>query len=39
MVRMAMRMQKRTHPLPVRRVVELERWAESEEYKKLLGGS
>ncbi|KAL3796250.1 hypothetical protein HJC23_008570 [Cyclotella cryptica] len=38
MVRMSVRMQQRTHPLPVRRVVELEKWAESEEYRKLLSG-
>jgi Zn-dependent protease with chaperone function len=37
LVRMSVEMQSRTHPLPVRRVVELEKWAESKEYKTLLG--
>lgn len=37
LVRMSVSMQSRTHPLPVKRVVELEKWAESKEYKQLLG--
>jgi Zn-dependent protease with chaperone function len=37
LVRMSVGMQSRTHPLPVKRVVELEKWADSKEYKQLLG--
>jgi hypothetical protein len=29
-------MQQRTHPLPVRRVVELERWEKSDDYAGIL---
>jgi Zn-dependent protease with chaperone function len=37
LVRMSVGMQSRTHPLPVKRVVELEKWADSKEYEQLLG--
>lgn len=37
LVSMSVGMQSRTHPLPVKRVVELEKWADSKEYKQLLG--
>ena len=36
LVRASIRMQQRTHPLPVRRVSELEKWANSEEYASIL---
>merc|ERR1711971_945280 len=36
LVRASVQMQQRTHPLPVRRVAELERWAKSDEYAKIL---
>lgn len=36
LVRASVNMQQRTHPLPVRRVAELERWAKSEEYRGIL---
>uniref|UniRef100_A0A7S2SLI4 Peptidase M48 domain-containing protein n=1 Tax=Eucampia antarctica TaxID=49252 RepID=A0A7S2SLI4_9STRA len=36
MVRASIENQQRTHPLPVRRIAELKRWSESEEYTKLL---
>jgi Zn-dependent protease with chaperone function len=39
LVRMSVGMQPKTHPLPVKRVVELEKWAESEEYKSLIRGT
>jgi hypothetical protein len=38
-VRMSIEQQRRTHPLPVRRLAELEKWAVSDEYKKLVPGS
>ncbi|KAL9185310.1 hypothetical protein ACHAXT_003087 [Thalassiosira profunda] len=38
MVRAAVRMQQRTHPLPVERVTELEKWYNSVEYKSILEG-
>ena len=37
LVRMSVSMQSRTHPLPVKRLVELEKWAESKDYQNLLG--
>jgi Zn-dependent protease with chaperone function len=36
LVRASIQMQQRTHPLPVRRVAELERWAKSDDYAMLL---
>ena len=36
MVRQSIRRQQRSHPLPVRRVSELEVWAKSDEYKSIL---
>ena len=36
MVRASIRMQQRTHPLPVTRVAEFERWFNSEEYKRII---
>lgn len=36
LVRMSIQQQQRTHPLPVKRVAELEKWFRSEEYKKLV---
>jgi len=36
LVRMSIQRQQRTHPLPVRRVAELEKWAESTEYANIL---
>ena len=36
MVRASIRMQQRTHPLPVKRVAELEKWFKSDEYKSIL---
>ena len=36
MVRASIRMQQRTHPLPVTRVAELEKWFNSEEYKSII---
>lgn len=36
MVRASIRMQQRTHPLPVKRVGELENWFESDEYKAIV---
>ena len=36
MVRASIRMQQRTHPLPVKRVAELEKWFNSDEYKSIL---
>lgn len=38
-VQASIRMQQRTHPLPVKRVAELEKWANSEEYKNILAKS
>ena len=35
-VRASIRMQQRTHPLPVKRVMELEKWFNSDEYKSIL---
>lgn len=35
-VRSTIRMQQRTHPLPVKRVAELEKWFNSEEYKSII---
>lgn len=37
MVRASIRMQQRTHPLPVKRVGELEKWFGSDEYKSIVG--
>jgi Zn-dependent protease with chaperone function len=36
LVRMSIEQQRRTHPLPVKRVAELERWAQSDEYIRLV---
>lgn len=36
MVRMSIRRQQRTHPLPVKRVGELEAWFRSDEYSAIL---
>lgn len=36
LVRMSIQQQQRTHPLPVRRVAELEKWFRSDEYQRLL---
>ncbi|KAL7447010.1 hypothetical protein ACHAXM_011087 [Skeletonema potamos] len=36
MVRASIRMQQRTHPLPVKRVGELENWFKSDEYKAIV---
>lgn len=36
LVRASIQRQQRTHPLPVRRVAELEKWSESVEYKSIL---
>eukprot|EP01082_Thalassiosira_pseudonana_P003956 g3690.t1 g3690 contig12:2568965-2569264(-) len=36
MVRASVKMQQRTHPLPVKRIAELEKWFESEEYKAIV---
>ena len=36
MVRASIRMQQRTHPLPVKRVGELENWFRSDEYKAIV---
>ena len=36
LVRMSIERQQRTHPLPVRRVAELEKWFRSDEYRKLV---
>jgi len=38
LVRMQIGMRQRTHPLPVRRVSELEKWSKSEEYKRIVEG-
>ncbi|KAL7524165.1 hypothetical protein ACHAXR_002504, partial [Thalassiosira sp. AJA248-18] len=38
-VRAAIRMQQRTHPLPVKRVAELETWFNSDEYRSILQNS
>lgn len=35
-IRASIRMQQRTHPLPVKRVMELEKWFNSDEYKSIL---
>lgn len=35
-VKSSIRMQQRTHPLPVKRVAELEKWFNSEEYQRIL---
>lgn len=35
-IRASIRMQQRTHPLPVKRVSELEKWFNSDEYKSIL---
>ena len=37
LVRSSIRMQQRTHPLPVRRLVELEKWFQSKEYAGIVG--
>lgn len=36
LVRMSIQQQQRTHPLPVKRVAELEKWFRSDEYQRLL---
>lgn len=36
LVRMSIQSQQRTHPLPVKRVAELQQWAESEEYNQII---
>ncbi|KAL3921869.1 MAG: hypothetical protein SGILL_002520 [Bacillariaceae sp.] len=36
LVRMSIEQQRRTHPLPVKRVSELEKWAKSDEYLRLV---
>ena len=36
LVRLSIQQQQRTHPLPVRRVAELEKWFRSDEYRRLL---
>ena len=36
MVRASIRMQQRTHPLPVKRVGELENWFKSDEYRAIV---
>ncbi|KAL3807564.1 hypothetical protein ACHAXA_006465 [Cyclostephanos tholiformis] len=36
MVRASIRIQQRTHPLPVTRVAEIEKWFNSEEYKSII---
>lgn len=36
LVRMSIQQQQRTHPLPVKRVAELEKWFQSDEYRTLL---
>ena len=36
LVRNSIKMQQRTHPLPVKRVAELEKWFASDEYKSLV---
>ena len=36
LVRNSIKMQQRTHPLPVKRVAELEKWFKSDEYKSLV---
>lgn len=36
MVRASIRMQQRTHPLPVKRVAELEKWFNSDEYRSII---
>mmetsp|Transcript_10159 Transcript_10159/g.16715 ORF Transcript_10159/g.16715 Transcript_10159/m.16715 type:complete len:307 (+) Transcript_10159:159-1079(+) len=38
LVQASIRRQQRTHPLPVKRVGELEKWFESDEYKAIVGG-
>lgn len=35
-VRLSIQQQQRTHPLPVRRVAELEKWFQSDDYRNLL---
>jgi len=36
LVRSSIRMQQRTHPLPVKRVAELEKWFNSDEYHEII---
>ena len=36
MVRASIRMQQRTHPLPVKRVAELEKWFNSDQYRSII---
>lgn len=36
LVRMSIEQQRRTHPLPVKRVAELEKWAQSTQYQALV---
>ena len=38
-VKASIRMQQRTHPLPVKRVAELEKWFNSDEYRSILENS
>lgn len=39
LVRASIGMQQRTHPLPVKRVAELEKWFNSDEYKAIIQGA
>ena len=39
LVKASIRMQQRTHPLPVKRIAELEKWAESSQYQKIISNS
>lgn len=36
MIQASIRMQQRTHPLPVKRLAELEKWFNSDEYKSII---
>lgn len=35
-VRASINMQQRTHPLPIKRVLELEKWAKSDEFSSIV---
>merc|ERR1712125_13491 len=39
LVKASIRMQQRTHPLPVKRVAELKKWSESSEYQNIISKS
>ena len=39
MIQASIRMQQRTHPLPVKRLAELEKWFNSDEYKSIIKSS